>query len=333
MMASGEATQSVRVGFIGCGGIAQGHLRALHEHPHANVVAVCDVNRQAAERAAERSGAEVYTAYQEMLEEGSLDAVYLCLPPFAHGEIELAVIERGLPFFVQKPVALDLATARRIATAARAKNLITCVGYQLRYYGATDVARAAITGHTVGVVNGYYWCGVGRGSRHWLVQRAKSGGQLVEQATHTLDMLRYLVGEIRSVYALQATRVLDEIDCPDVNALALQFENGAVGTFSATWVLDTSDWNLANVCEITYDDRRLRWSPGGVTLTEAGKSRDEKRPDESIDVAFIEAIRSGDRSLIRSDYDDAARTLALTLAADESARAGRPVDVVAFCGK
>jgi myo-inositol 2-dehydrogenase / D-chiro-inositol 1-dehydrogenase len=256
--------------------------------------------------------------------------VYLCLPPFAHGEIELAVIERSLPFFVQKPVALDLATAGRIATAARDKNLMTCVGYQLRYFGAADAAREAIAGHTIGVVNGYYWCGVGRGSRHWLVQREKSGGQLVEQATHTLDMLRYLVGEVRSVYALQAQRVLDEINCPDVNALALQFENGAVGTFSATWVLDTSDWNMANVCEITYDDRRLRWSPGGVTLTEAGKDREEKRPDGSIDVAFVDAVRTGNRSLIRSDYDDAVRTLALTLAADESARTGCPVDVAAF---
>src|SRR5205823_13824733 len=135
---------------------------------------------------------------------------------------------------------------------ARRKNLITCVGYQLRYFGASDAARGALAGHTIGLVDGDCWCGVCRGTGHWLVQREKSGGQLVEQATHTLDMLRYLVGEVRSVYALQANRVLNEINCPDVNALALQFENGAVGTFSATWVLDTTDWNLANVCEITY---------------------------------------------------------------------------------
>jgi predicted dehydrogenase len=332
-MATGQRTQTVRVGFIGCGGIAQGHLRALHEHPHATVVAVCDVNRPAAERAAERFEAQIYTDYRAMLARDDLDAAYLCLPPFAHGDIDLAVVERGLPFLVQKPVALDLATARQIGTAARQKNLITCVGYQLRYFGAADAAREALAGHTVGLANGYYWCGVGRGTGHWLVQREKSGGQLVEQATHTLDMLRYLVGEIRSIYALQARRVLDEIDCPDVNALAIQFENGAVGTFSATWVLGTSDWNLANVCEITYDDARLRWTPGGVTFTEAGKSREEQRPDASIDAAFVDAIRSGDRSLIRSDYDDAVRTLAVTLAAGESARTGQPVDVAAFSGR
>src|SRR3954453_437427 len=198
-MATGEAGQG-RVGFIGCGGVAQGHLRALQEHPHARVAAVCDVNASAAERAAERFGGEPYTDYRSLLARDGLDAAYLCLPPFAHGEIDLAVIERGLPFLVQKPVALDLETARQIADAARRKDLTTCVGYQLRYFGAADAAREALAGRTVGLANGYYWCGVGRGTGHWLVQRAKSGGQLVEQATHTLDMLRYLVGEIRSVY-------------------------------------------------------------------------------------------------------------------------------------
>jgi myo-inositol 2-dehydrogenase / D-chiro-inositol 1-dehydrogenase len=329
-MSSDKDAEEVRVGFIGCGGIAQGHLRALHGHPHARVAAVCDVNPEAAERAAERFQAEPYTDYRAMLQRDDLNAAYLCVPPFAHGEMDLAVIERGLPFLVQKPVALDRATAREIAAAVKARGLITCVGYQLRYSGSTDAAREALAGHTIGLANGYYWCGSGRSSGHWLVQRAKSGGQVVEQATHTLDMLRYLVGEVRTVYALQAQRVLKEIDCPDVNALALGFENGAVGTFTATWMLHSSDWSLANVCDITFDESRLHWTPGGLTTTRGGETREENRPDASIDAAFVEAVRTGDRSLILSDYEDAVRTLALTLAADESARTGGPVEVASF---
>jgi myo-inositol 2-dehydrogenase / D-chiro-inositol 1-dehydrogenase len=331
-MTTSQGEQQVRVGFIGCGGIAQGHLRALHENPHARVAAVCDVNPQAVERAAERFGAEPYTDYRAMLQREDLNAAYLCLPPFAHGAVDLAVIERGLPFLVQKPVALDLNTAREIAAAARQRGVLTCVGYQLRYSGSTDAAREALAGHTIGLANGYYWCGSGRSRGHWLVQRAKSGGQLVEQATHTVDMLRYLIGEVRTVFALQDRRVLAEIDCPDVNALALRFENGAVGTFSATWTLDGSDWALSNVCEITFDDSRLSWSPGGLTVTRGSDTREEKRPDASIDAAFVEAVRTGNPSPIRSDYEDAVRTLAVTLAADESARTGQPVDVAAFAG-
>jgi predicted dehydrogenase len=143
-------------------------------------------------------------------------------------------------------------------------------------------------------------------------------------------MLRYLIGEVRTVYALQDRRVLHEIDCPDVNALALRFEDGAVGTFTATWALDGSDWALSNVCEITFDDSRLGWSPASLTVTRGGETREEKRPDGSIDAAFVEAVRARDPALVRSDYHDAVRTLAVTLAADESARSGQPVDVGAF---
>src|SRR5207244_4903848 len=134
------------------------------------------------------------------------------------------------------------------------------------------------------------------------------------------------------VYALQAQRVLTQIDCPDSNALAMQFENGAVGTFTAAWTLDGADWSFANICEMTFDDSRLRWSPGGLTVTCGNQVHEEKGPDASIDAVFVEAVRTGDRSLLRSDYDDALRTLALTLAADESARTGQPVDVAAFAG-
>lgn len=322
--------EQVRVGFIGCGGIAQGHLRALNEHVHARVVAVCDVNPEAAERAAEKTGAEAYTDYRAMLARDDLNAAYLCLPPFAHGEVDQAVIERGLPFFLQKPVALDMETARAIADAARRKGLLTCVGYQLRYSGSTDAAREVLAGRTIGLANGYYWCGSGRSTGHWLVQREKSGGQLVEQATHTIDMLCYLVGEVQSVYALQDRRILTETDCPDVNALALRFENGAVGTFTATWALHGGDWSQANICEITFDDSRLHWTAGRLTVHEAGAPGEEQRPDASIDAAFVDAVRLNDPSLIRSSYDDAVRTLAVTLAADESARTGQPIELARF---
>jgi hypothetical protein len=65
-------------------------------------------------------------------------------------------------------------------------------------------------------------------------------------------------------------------------------------------------------------------------LHQAGAPREEQRPDGSIDAAFVDAVRLNDPSLIRSNYDDAVRTLAVTLAADESARTGQPVDVAAF---
>lgn len=323
-----SAQQQVRIGFVGCGGNGQGHLHSLVAHADASVVAVCDVNSAAAEKAAGLTGGKPYQDYREMLDKESLDAVYLSLPPFSHGEMELAVIEHGLPFFVEKPVALDLGVAGKIAEGVRKKNLITCVGYQLRYAGTAELARETLRSGQVGVVSGVYWCGTGRVmAGRWWLQRDRSGGQLVEQATHTVDMMRYLAGEIAEVFCWENLLALDSstTDCPDVTALAIRFESGAVGALTCTSSINADDWSYANIIDLTSGERRLRWTYGSLTITNGGDTREEKAPSGSIDDAFVRAVKNNDRSLIRCDYDDAVRTLVVTLAAAQSARERRPV--------
>lgn len=291
----------------------------------ARVVAVCDVVEELAQKAGEACGAEVYTNHKQMLERDDLDAVYISIPVFAHGEPELDVIERGLPFLVEKPVARDLETALRVQEAVEKKNLLTCVGYQLRYLGSTDAAKEILADETVGMVVGKYWSGSGRGNPGaWIRQMAKSGGQLVEQATHTIDMMRYLVGEVTEVYCAQASRILTEIDCPDMNAVVLKFANGAIGSLSATWAYDNRDWSHANVLDILIDERCVHWESSRTVVYGRGEPQEHQRPDRTIDEVFVEAVRTHNPDLIRSPYRDGVKTLALTLAMNESARDGEP---------
>lgn len=327
------SVDNVRIGFVGCGGIAQGHLRRLVEHPAAQVVAVCDVNPGAALAASELTSGTVYNDYSRMLESEEIDAAYICLPPFAHGGIEHALIEKDIPFFVQKPVALGLKEANAVAAGVRDKNLLTCVGYQLRYSDTTDKARELLQDSTIGLVRGNYWCGTGRATvGRWIQRYDHSAGQLVEQATHTLDMMRYLAGEVDSVFSYQDQRLLDpaNTDCPDVYSISLRFENGAVGSFSSTWALDGGDWAEANIVDIVFDEKRLRWNYDKVKVTYGQETEEFGGAHGSIDDVFIEAVRTGDRSAILSDYDDAMRTLAISLAANESARTGAPVNIARF---
>lgn len=318
--------EEVRIGFIGCGGNATGHMRRLTQMEGARIVGVCDVVPELAERAAELTGGEAYTDHRALLDRRDLQAVYLSIPVFAHGQPELDTLERGLPFFVEKPVARDMATARQIAAEVERRKVLTCVGYQLRYLGATDLAREALAGTTISLAVGKYWSGSGRGDgSRWVRQFAKSGGQLLEQATHTLDMMRYLVGEVAQVQALHTSRILTEIDCPDTHALIMQFENGSLGSMTTTWAYDPRDWNHANVLDITFDQSLLRWSGGGLDLTRAGETVQQKRPDRSIDAVFVDAVRTGDGSSILSPYADGVPSLALSLAGLQSAEEGRPV--------
>jgi predicted dehydrogenase len=329
-----EAESPIRIGFIGCGGNARGHLRRLAQVPGATIAGVCDVEREAAERAAGETSAQAYTDFRQLLDRTDLDAVYLSLPVFAHGAPDLAVVERGLPFFVEKPVAIDLGTAQQIGAALQRTQLISCVGYQLRYCGSADVARellAAPDAGPTGLTHGTYWCGIARAQpTHWRTRLAQSGGQLLEQATHTIDMMRYLVGDVTEVFAYFNKQILgagEGGDCPDVHAVALRFANGAVGTLSTTWAIEPTDWGQANVVDIAYGEHRLQWRPTGVSVTRGRESNAFTRPDGNIDAVFVQAVRTGDRSAIRSDYFEGIRNLTVPLAANESARTGAPVKV------
>ena len=322
--------QEVKIGFIGCGGNANGHMNRLAEMEGACVVAVCDIQADRAQSAAEKHNAAAYTVHQALLERDDLDAVYLSLPVFVHGQPELDVIARGLPFFVEKPVAINMDIAHEIEAAVAKTGLITCVGYQLRYLGSTRITQQILQGRTINMVVGKYWCSTGHGDPSaWLRQMNKSGGQLVEQATHTIDMMRYMGGEVETVYAMQANRFLKETDCPDANSVALQFASGAVGSLTATWAY-AGDWTNANILDLLYEGELLNWNPSRVSVQEDGEWTHKIEPSPTIDEVFVEAVRSGDASPILSPYSDAVKTLAISLAANQSAQENRPIDISAI---
>jgi predicted dehydrogenase len=315
--------EQVRIGFIGCGGNARGHMRTLNNMEDVRIVAVCDLKEELAASAAEMCDADAYTDHKVVLDRKDLDGVYISIPVFAHGAPELDTIQRELPFFVEKPVAIDMETAEKIREAVEKSNTITCVGYQLRYTGATDAAIETLQGKTINMVVGKYWSGSGRGNPGaWIRQMDKSGGQLVEQATHTVDMMRYLAGEVKEVFAVQENRILKEIDCPDVNCVCIKFETGAIGSLTAAWAYDPKDWSNANVLDILFEASILHWTGGTVALAPEPETPLEEKPGQSIDRVFVDAVKSGDGSKIRSPYADAVKSLAISLAANRSGRTG-----------
>ena len=319
--------REIKIGFIGCGGNANGHMNQLAGIEGASVVAVCDVQAERAQSAAEKHDADPYTAHQALLERDDLDAVYLSLPVFVHGQPEFDVIERGLPFFVEKPVAISMEIAREVEAAVADAGLITCVGYQLRYLGSTKITQQLLRERTINMIVGKYWCSTGHGDPNaWLRQMNKSGGQLVEQATHTIDMMRYMGGEVETVYAMQANRFLKETNCPDANSVALQFASGAVGSLTATWAY-AGDWSNANILDLLYEGELLNWNPSRVLVQEDGEWVDKTEPSPTIDEVFVDAVRRGDGSSILSPYSDAVQTLAISLAANQSAQENRPIAI------
>ena len=317
----------VRVGFIGAGGIASAHMSTLQAVEDVHIVAVADIAEERAESAAARYVAKAYSDYEEMLESERLDALYICIPPFAHNDQELLAIERGIPIFVEKPVSVDLNRARKVRDVIRDRNLISAVGYHWRYQSNTDRAKSMLADRKVGMVLGY-WMG-GMPGVYWWRRSDLSGGQMVEQTTHIFDLARFLCGEITEVYSAYANRAsqgIPDFAIDDVGTATLKFASGIVGCMSNTCMLSVP-YNVGlhviakdMVLEIHGDLKVIE--PGHTEIFSGGTGSmlEENR-------AFIEAVKSGDRSQIRSDYEDAVKTLAVTIACNESARTGRPVTV------
>jgi len=146
-----------------------------------------------------------------MIEKESIDACIICVPPFAHKGQEELCIEKGIPFFVEKPVELNLEKAKKIAKKVEEKNLITGVGYVLRNFDVVDKAKEIIGNEKIGLVREKYFGQVPGSEGSWLHKKELFGGQLVEQATHTVDMMRYLIGEVDEVFAYKFEGINNKI--------------------------------------------------------------------------------------------------------------------------
>lgn len=322
---------AVKLGFIGTGGVAQGHLQRLADNPDAELMAYCDVELARAEQAADEYGGHTYEDFRKMLDDEELDGLVICVPPFAHGDIEQEACKRGLPMFVEKPVAIDMQMARPIREAVEDSGVITVVAYKYRWDDHVIKAKQMLKGQTIGLVFGNFWGGT-PGVPWWRVM-SKAGGQMVEQTTHIVDMARYLCGEITEVQAFGTQLAMHEVypdfDVWDAFSANLQFASGAVGTISSTCMVHT--WGESGLRVLAHD---FTLRIVGDSLTWAGDD-DQGEYTKTIDGyqgeddAFVEAINTGDRSAIYSDCADAVRTLAVTVAANKSVQSGGQVISVA----
>lgn len=316
----------IRIGVVGAGIIAAEHLKHIHQNERAELAAVCDVAPGAAERAVRQYGGKAYADFDDMLDREKLDAIFLCVPPFAHGNMEEKAAERGIHLLVEKPLGLRMDEVRRKAEALEQSGIIAGSGYCLRYMESVRRAKRYLEGKEIAMVRAYRFGGLP--PNPWWADHAKSGGQLVEQTTHNVDLMLYLAGGVRKVsadMALLLSRDVPGITTPDAASVNMVFASGALGHID-TGFFPQPDGRSS--LEIMGRDFRLTLEGSRLTIMEPDQTwvmRDKGDFYQAQDDAFIEAVETGDRSLILAPYSEALRTLEVTLAANESAKTGQPV--------
>ena len=230
-----------KVALIGCGRILNKHLDALDEnHERWQLTGVCDLDEVKVEHASQRKGVQGFTDLDEMLRTVDCDLVSVLTDSGSHADVAVRVMrDHGKPVLVEKPMALSIADCDRMMEAAKQAGVRLFVVKQNRFNpGIQAVRKAKDDGRfgkmVMGTVRlrwrrdeGYY------GQAAWRGTWAEDGGCLTNQTIHYIDLMTWIMGDIESVYAQTATRLVD-IEAEDTAAVVLRFSSGALGIIEAT---------------------------------------------------------------------------------------------------
>ena len=317
----------MRIAILGPGGIALKHAAAARALGHEVVAAIGrDAGRTAAFTAAH--GGEPFTDLDRAIDATAPQLLIDAVPPFfRRGEAEHAA-GHGIHLLVEKPVALTTDAAGRMVAAAEAAGVVAANGFMYRFGDAIGAWRAAETG-PVGLYAGSYHCNALHAP--WWRDAVRSGGQLVEQLIHQVDLIRHLMGEADTVYARRANlfhRNVEGYTAEDVGAVVFGWNDGRVATLNASNIATPGVWAKAwQVYAERLTGHFAGWNDAVFTPTREGAAPQVVTGTTDVFQAqladVVAAIEQGRPPAVT--LADGAKSLALALAAARSADEGREV--------
>lgn len=319
-------SEQVKVGVIGLG-MGKAHTERYRDAPEAQVVALCDQNRERLERVPEQVGGEVrearlYTDIAEMLRDEELQAVSVALPNALHAPVTIQALEAGKHVLCEKPLAMSAAEAEEMVQTAQRVGKTLMVHFNVRFNPTSRAVKQAIEGGALGQI--YYGRTVWHRKRGipqlggWFTQKQMSGGgALIDIGVHRLDLALWLMGYPKPVsvtgvtYNFLGAKLAEAqgktFDVDDLAAAFIRFENGAALTLETSWASNTEkredQWTqlfgvdggalIRNYDEGYEFEARLFRSTGENGTEVAVETPQPPEPWESAQSHFCRSILSG----------------------------------------
>ena len=308
--------RTVRIGIIGCGGIANGkHMPSLSVIPNVRMVAFCDIIIEKAEAAAKKYGtpdAKVYTDYKELLKDESIEVVHVLTPNKEHAEISIDALRAGKHVMCEKPMAKTAADARRMVEAAKETGKKLTIGYQHRQKPQSRYAKTYIEAGELGEI--YYANCLAtrrRGTPNWgvfLNEEEQGGGPIIDIATHSLDLTLALMNNYEPAVVLGKTH--KKLEHPEagniwgdngVSTTPLEeaacamvvMKNGATIMLETSWALNTSEPICEGSCVLCGSKAGLQIKNDILTINKVEYDRQiNTKVDMSAGgVAFYDGVK------------------------------------------
>ena len=243
-----------------------------------------------------------------MLDTADLDALLVCSPPDTHREICVAALERGVPVLCEKPLALDEESARSMLEAAERTGAILSMASKFRYVEDVVKARSLITSGAIGDVilfENTFCARVDMTSRWNSRPDVSGGGVLIDNGTHSVDVIRYFFGPIAEVHAI-AGKNIQKLDVEDTVRLFVRTESGVMGSIDLSWSLNKEKatyieiYGSAGTIQVGWRESRFRQS-GSSEWQTFGGGYDKVAAFKSQLRNFCAAVRGEDALLVGAE--------------------------------
>ena len=282
--------KTLRVAFIGSGGIAGAHMRYLSKMDDVEMVAVADISKPSMAQRQEEFGIEgAFTDYHKMLRDVKPDAVSVCTPNGLHAAASIAASNAGADVLVEKPMAMTAAEAQKMITAAKTAKRKLVIGFQYRYDAKTKFIKDAVDAGRMGkVVYGRIQALRRRGIPNWGVFGRKDlqgGGPLIDIGVHALEMTHFVMGSPKpvaasgSIFTYLGDKKSDVVSqwpnwdhknytVEDLAVGQIRFDNGAVISMEASFAahIEKEAWNFT----LMGEKAGASWDPPGLFSDEGG---------------------------------------------------------------
>ena len=317
----------MRLGLVGAGAIARAYVAAIAGLPTARLVGVADTDRGAAEALADEAGARAFGSHLELADRADCEAVIVATPPVTHAPIVIDLVSRALPVLCEKPLSVDLESAVRMTRAATENGVILSMASKFRFVDDVIRAREMIGAGEIGTPTMLenVFTGVADMSGRWNADPAVGGGGvLIDNGTHSVDIVRYLLGPIAEVLAVAAPP-MQPVAVEDGVTLLARTVGGAQATIETSWSVhkDRAAFVVVHGTEGTVEVgwkgsrvRRGRTGPWEAFGTGYDKVAAFARQVDH----FVAVLRGEDRTL--PDAHDALASVSVIQAAYRSMRLG-----------
>ncbi|MFJ5624156.1 Gfo/Idh/MocA family protein [Peribacillus loiseleuriae] len=236
---------TLKVGVIGCGSIAKyRHLPEYHANKQIEIVAVCDIVEERAEKMAAQYGAKAFVDYKEVLKLKEIDAISVCLPNYLHAPVSIDALNAGKHVLCEKPMATSKEEAEAMIQAANINEKTLMIAHNQRFVASHQTAKQIINSGKLGKIYSFKTTFGHPGPEAWSVDGADSWffnkkqafiGAMGDLGVHKSDLMRYLLGEFTEVGAFIETNAKKNTEVDDNAVCILRTESGIIGTLTASW--------------------------------------------------------------------------------------------------